>query len=183
MKEQNSWSKTGAYGPIWARVRELRDYLSEMESKFDFDSGKLNQALGIEIQKRGPDPDGCEGIYDHYSDEFYRIEYLFPPIFRYTAATTLYSLLESSIAILCQEIKRSKNCELEVNDMRGNGIEQARLYLEKVHGVKFPENTHGWNEIQKLNRIRNCIVHAEGNIQRTKSPSKIRNIVEQTKGL
>lgn len=183
MKGQNSWFKTGVYGPIWARVGELRDYLAEMESKFDFDSGPLNQGMAAEI-KKSPVPDSShDDIYDNYSDQFYRIDYIFRYIFRYSAVVAVYSLLESSMAILCLAIKRSKNYEVEVNDMRGNGIEQARLYLEKVHGVKFPENTHVWNEIQKLNRIRNCIVHAEGNIQRTKSPSKIRNIVEQTKGL
>jgi hypothetical protein len=72
---------------------------------------------------------------------------------------------------------------VELTDLKGDGIERARLYLTKVCEIQFPDGSHEWAEIQKLNNIRNCIVHAEGNVDDVRSPTKLRNIVKNTKGI
>jgi len=76
-----------------------------------------------------------------------------------------------------------KDLSVELKDLRGDGIERARLYLTKVCGVQLPCEGHAWAEIQKLNNIRNCIVHAEGNVDDVSSPTKLKNIVRNTKGI
>ncbi|MFC1463001.1 hypothetical protein ACFLQU_05270, partial [Verrucomicrobiota bacterium] len=61
------------------------------------------------------------------------------------------------------------------------GIARSKTYLEKACGVDFPMKH--WSAMQKLNRVRNCIVHAEGDIERARSPDKLEHIVGNTKHL
>ena len=84
---------------------------------------------------------------------------------------------------LCTILQKMNDLNVELNDLRGDGIERARLYLTKVCEIQFPDASHEWAEIQKLNSIRNCIVHAEGNVDDVRSPTKLRNIVKNTKGI
>ena len=72
---------------------------------------------------------------------------------------------------------------LKLEDVRGDGIERAKLYLSKVCLIDFPEQSNEWNMMQKLNSIRNCVVHAEGIVPNVKSPKKLKNIINNTDGL
>ena len=65
-----------------------------------------------------------------------------------------------------------KKLSLELSDLKNDGIERAKEYLVKVCHINFPEKSHEWSEIQKLKQIRNCIVHAEGNIEKVISTKK-----------
>jgi hypothetical protein len=49
--------------------------------------------------------------------------------------------------------------------------------------IDFPESSHEWQEIKKFNAIRNCIVHAEGDVSEVKNPQKLKNIIRSTTGI
>ena len=105
--------------------------------------------------------------------------------FHYSTIVTVYSLLEISLNDLCRYLCNSKKLSSSLEELRGKGIKRAKLYLEKVCLIDFPENNE-WNEILKFNEIRNCIVHAQGDIEDAKSPKspkKLRNIVANTSGV
>lgn len=53
----------------------------------------------------------------------------------------------------------------------------------KVCKVDFPTDSHEWNEIIKLNLFRNCIIHAQGNVDKVKSATKLRKVIENTEGV
>ncbi|HUX80237.1 MAG TPA: hypothetical protein VMW10_10920, partial [Alphaproteobacteria bacterium] len=78
--------------------------------------------------------------------------------------------LEISLNDLCRYLCNSKKLYLSLEDLRGDGTERAKLYLTKACLIDFPESSNEWNEILKLNKIRNCIVHAQGDILNAKSP-------------
>ena len=63
---------------------------------------------------------------------------------------------------LCDLVQLFYHSPLGVKDLRGKGIKQARLYLEKVAKINFEELNAEWAELVTLNRIRNYIVHADG---------------------
>ena len=77
-------------------------------------------------------------------------------------------------------MRKTCNLSLELEELRGEGIERAKLYLAKLCSIKFPESNKEWNEIQKLNKIRNCIVHADGDIRNTRNTEKLINIIKST---
>lgn len=122
-------------------------------------------------------------IGEYFGEENYRIEELFMKNFRYSMIVAIYSFCETTLNDLCYYLYRSKGLLLQLDEVRGEGIERAKLYLIKVCLINFPEKDHDWQEILKLNSIRNCIIHAEGDVDDMKSPAKLRNIIKNTKGI
>ena len=59
----------------------------------------------------------------------------------------------------------------------------VKNYLSKVCVIDFPKSSINWNEIKKLNRIRNCIVHSDGEIESSFGKEKLKNIINSTSGL
>lgn len=88
--------------------------------------------------------------------------------------------MESSLNDLCLILKESNSIELEINELKDDGIFRAKNYLKKVCKINFPDSSHEWNEIEKLNRLRNCLVHAGGNIKKSSNQTKIENIVKDS---
>ena len=66
---------------------------------------------------------------------------------------------------------------------RGEGIVRAKDYLEKLAKVDFSALNDEWSHLMTLNRIRNCIVHCEGDIKSSTSAAQLQNIVNKTRGL
>lgn len=67
--------------------------------------------------------------------------------------------------------------------LKDDGIQRAKSYLTKVCRIDFPINSYEWNEVLKLNLFRNCIIHAQGDVDKVKSTTKLRNTIENTTGI
>lgn len=181
--KKKTWFYRGYFGFIKGRTSQFRDYVFELESRFSHDLKSLEKEYEKEIRQKGTDAEFENYLTDFYADEFHRINRIFLRAFRYSAIVTIYCLLETSMNSLCNLLKQMKGLSIELDELRGDGIERAKLYLSKICDIKFPENSHEWSQIQKLNKIRNCIVHADGDIWRVRSPEKLNNIVKNTRGI
>ncbi len=85
---------------------------------------------------------------------------------------SLYSFLEQSLLRLVKISEKDR--KIKIDDISGNGIIfKAKKYLEKVIEIDFEEINDEWNEITKLNQLRNLFVHSSNLILR-KSESKKR---------
>jgi uncharacterized protein YutE (UPF0331/DUF86 family) len=120
-------------------------------------------------------------LYDSFVDFSENLEESFKRNLNYSFITLLYSFLESSLNDLCSFLKEQKNLDLNFNDLNREGIIRAKNYLEKVCKLCFSAIGNEWNEIEKLNKIRNCIVHTNGNVEKFRQTTKIKNIAEHTK--
>ena len=162
---------------------EMRNYVSEIERKFHNDMKSLRERFHEEINCDEVDPALSGEIAEYYSEENYIIENIYIKTFRYSSLISIYSFLEISMHQLCRYLKRHKNIEIEIEDIKGDGINRPKIYISKACGISFPDTSNEWNEIIKLNKIRNCLVHCEGNISLANSPSKLKNIINDTVGL
>jgi hypothetical protein len=97
--------------------------------------------------------------FSYFQGSRHRYSVEFPSIMRTSLFLSCYSFLENHLITICKEIQRKKKLELGVGDLKHNGIEKAQVYLKKVAGLNFPEQSPEWNYIKKCNKIRNCIVH------------------------
>jgi hypothetical protein len=80
---------------------------------------------------------------------------------------SLLSLVELSLVEIAE-----KDRKIKIDDISGNGIIfKAKMYLEKVIEIDFKKINNEWNEITKLNQLRNLFVHSSNSILR-KSESK-----------
>lgn len=166
----------GYFGFIKARIDTFAEFVFEVESKFEEDLRSKNEEFDELVgEARGTEIEA--NVADYLADDYRKIESHFPQHLRYSAIVSIYSLLEDSMNSICRFLTTQRNLPLELNDLNDKGIFRAQKYLTKVCGIDFPETSREWNEIRKLNKVRNCIVHTNGNA------SKIEEMARQTRGI
>ncbi|MFA6411571.1 MAG: hypothetical protein WCW53_02670 [Syntrophales bacterium] len=168
---------------IRLKLQDIKEYYTELEDKFARDIIKLSERYEEEISEKNLTQEMKEEVAAYFGEEQSRFEELFLKNFRYSIIVTIYSFLETTLNDLCHHLYHSKKSLLTLDEVKGTGIERARLYLQKVCLIDFPEKSHDWQKIQKFNLVRNCIVHAEGNVEEVKSPEKLKKIIKNTRGI
>lgn len=163
------------------RLEEFRQYTLEIESKFDSDKNALSRSYDEAI--KGLSEDEAREVEDYFSDDYYIIEEIHVGMYRKSTLVSVYSFLESSMNGLCKHLCSRHTYPVELNDLRGEGIVRAKDYLEKLAKVDFSSINGEWSHLMTLNKIRNCIVHSEGDIKASKSSSQLANIIANTLGV
>ena len=91
-----------------------------------------------------------------------QFEFTFPGILWKSIFLNFYFFLESSLDQICNNIQNSKDYELTLKDISGNGIFRSSLYLKKVCGITKSFDTETWQSLNEFNKIRNILVHSNG---------------------
>lgn len=165
------------------RLDEIKKYYEEIEGKFQTEKKRLAKAYEAKVASTKMDEDTKYEIDEYFSEEHYEIENIFLKNLRYSAVVSVYSFLEVALNDLCAYLKRAMGLLLDLGDLTGDGIMRAKVFLIKVCKVDFPEKSNEWQEIMKLNLVRNCIVHTQGDVRCVSSPTKLKDVVRNTKGL
>lgn len=163
------------------RLEEFRQYTLEIEAKFDSD--KIALSSSYEIAIAGLSEDEKREIEDYFSDDYYIIEEIHVGLYRKSTLVSVYSFLENSMNSLCRLLGTRHTYPVSLNDLRGEGIIRAKDYLEKLAKVDFNALNDEWSHLMTLNKIRNCIVHSEGDIKASKSSTQLENVINATSGL
>ncbi len=178
--KKKTWFYIGYFGFVKGRTTDFRDYILELERKFSSDSKALKKNYEKHITQTASDAEFENN--DFYANEIYRIENVFLRIFRYSAIVTIYSLFEASKNSLCRLLKQKRHLDVRVDGSRGRGIQKGSMKSRRI----APESSYECPEIQNLKKIRDCIVHTDGDVLRfrdTKLTRELKNIVRNTSGL
>lgn len=84
---------------------------------------------------------------------------LFANYLRYSCIALLFLTLEYQIHEICQATRLYKSIKSSIKRPQREILNYYKDYLEKEIGVVVD-----WSKIFDLNKIRNCIIHASGNI-------------------
>ena len=77
---------------------------------------------------------------------------------------TAYGTFEHFLVRICQQHHaQGSNQGLALNELRGDGIDRAKLYLTKVAKIELPE-TNEWQDLNDYRSLRNSFVHEQGYI-------------------
>lgn len=57
-----------------------------------------------------------------------------------------------------------RSYQSSLSDIKRKGIDRSTNYLEKVAGIDVHKTSSEWNEIKKIQKIRNVIVHQDGKL-------------------
>ena len=163
------------------RLEEFRQYTLEIEANFDSDKNALSSSYDKAIE--GLSDDEISEVENYFSDDYYIIEEIHVGLYRKSTVVSVYSFLENSMNSLCRHLGSRHTYPVSLNDLRGEGIVRAKDYLEKLAKVDFTALNGEWSHLMNLNKIRNCIVHSEGDIKASKSPTQLENIINSTSGL
>ena len=90
--------------------------------------------------------------------------------FRYSGVTLLVTTIETVLLEVCHELRTSRSLLLTVGDLNGRTHQKALKYLRKVAGIQLPASTF-LSTLSDVVTVRNCIVHAGGNVTSMSKPS------------
>jgi len=98
----------------------------------------------------------------------------YPHILRSSLFTTAYAIFEVFLNSLCKELE-AHIAGAGLHDLRGEGIQRARLYLAKVVGVTFPD-TDAWERLVLYGKLRNAMVHSQGDLTDNRNLAAIKQL-------
>ena len=106
------------------------------------------------------DPVIREEVWVHLASEGHDFDILNQLTFRALFVASV-SLFEFELLRICHKAQRhSSNQELAI-DPYGFNLRKAKGYLSSL-GVQVPDHLMEWNDVQRLYRIRNAVVHGGG---------------------
>jgi hypothetical protein len=112
---------------------------------------------------------------DYLSDTVPEMQYLqetIPLMFWNAAFLSMYFFLEHQLVNLCRHYQKDRKLQIGPEDLKDQGIQAARKYLEKVLLLPFPADTT-WNELMHYNRVRNVFVHNGGKVSTKEEPTTL----------
>ncbi|WP_191565978.1 hypothetical protein [Metabacillus idriensis] len=133
-------------------INEMENFLSnqlyELEEQFKKDTSNL-------------DSDEAENIFEYqYEDQFYYFRNEFPNILRKSFITSLYSFLEQELNRICLHLEKNNNFEKTLDNLTNDrGIFKSYKFLSQIARVNLSTVRYEWEEIKKVNKIRNHFVH------------------------
>jgi hypothetical protein len=100
-------------------------------------------------------------FYEWHGVEYSQIEDSFPNIHRNSLFIAAYSELESNLTFICRAVAAEKGSAAPVF-RQGGLLEQIKSFLQESIGIRWPIAPQLWDEIIKMRRVRNAIVHNRG---------------------
>lgn len=97
-------------------------------------------------------------------------------LIRHSLFTSTYSLLETFLNDLCSTLKKERNLLIDIGDLNGSGIFRAQTYLSKILHVEFPSSHRSWQRIGNYNKLRNCLVHTDGQLSKESNKQLLKYI-------
>ncbi|MCY8718430.1 hypothetical protein [Bacillus sp. S10C12M] len=158
----------------------ISDQLQTFKEYAEFVEGNLRRELNEYDELFKNYNMEADDFLDWHYDEISQYRDHFPSIMRNSLFISIYSFLEDKIIDLCNQTDETG---IELDDLRGDGIKRASLFIKKVKKENFPDDTKEWHFIQNANKIRNCLVHCGGDIDKAKKPNKVRNAVNELKNV
>lgn len=110
-----------------------------------------------------------------------QLENSYPALLWQTTFLQTYFMMESALDEVCKNIVMTEGYNVRAEDMKGNGIRRAVLYLTKIANMKAPFEGETWARITDINEIRNIFVHSNGYAKR--SNQKVPKYPERFQGL
>ena len=109
----------------------------------------------------------------------------YPNSFRNSFLVQIFSFFEKKLKEICLEHYKITETVFSINDLKGNSdIEKAKKYLTKTCSIKFSELNPEWNFMNDIRKIRNIIVHSQGEINQLHNDWKtIWNFINNNKSL
>ena len=157
----------------------LKHYAMTLESLLGDEQKKLYSRVEEEAAKwQGQDIDEFYGIYE--TDEW-RLSKVFPNLLRASFFVASYSFLEHKLLDICRYFQKKYPHAVGLADLKGSKISTAQIYLKKVVGIDFPDQSSSWADIIIFTHIRNFIVHNDGQLDESNRATEVKSFINQRK--
>mgnify|MGYP001577701056 CR=1 FL=1 len=159
---------------------DLKDYVNFMENQLQH----VREAERAKIPQKPPR--SSEEEFMEWQAELYyyenQIEKDFPNKARYSFVVLLQIIIESRTRGVCNSIADRRSFSLKEKDLKGASLERLKTYLEKVAQVRLPDEKT-LQEVNDIQKVRNCIVHAGGELELSKDKARLIQLVKESNGI
>ncbi len=100
-------------------------------------------------------------------------EKIFPEALYYSFIVLLYGEIETSLKRMCDLFHEMRQTPLRAKELSGDTLSQCMTFLHRLCGIPS-EAIKSLPDIRDLAKVRNCIVHASGLIERVSDSDKKR---------
>jgi hypothetical protein len=162
-----------------ATLDGLAQYYETTESQLQLVKQEEYGQITSEIRswKLSPEDESTEwdlAMQEHTA----RHDMLFTNFLRYSFVVLLFLVLENKLRELCEIIGKLKGKTPPA--AQRDIVKQYKRFLEDA-GVSIAQQV--WESVHDLNKVRNCIVHASGNVARTAGKEYLRILARRDPGL
>jgi hypothetical protein len=127
----------------WKMEEAIRDLLEEEKQRWS----TMQDAVTRLMRKKG---------------EVWKLLDFFPTTLHYSFIVALYIHTESKLTYICNHIQNTRSLPLRLSHFNGSLIDRSKRYL--VTYASLPISNASWSVIDELSKVRDCIVHCNGNI-------------------
>lgn len=188
------------------KLSYYEDYLTSIEKFIDNETAALSEHFQLAVEQakgdahfqtdlrellsQGVRASEEELIYPGFEEEFQRLDY-YPNILRRSLFVAIFSdlLLATMFAICRREAEKGdffgEPFDNFFKGQKRNGksdIEALGNYLEQEIGITV-SSYEEWTEFLHFNDLRNCIVHDEGRLRKSRKKNELISYVEASKPL
>jgi len=108
--------------------------------------------------------DEIDKYNEFYNEEIWHISETLPGAQWLSTYLLSFAFFEKYMNEICKIIGRNHEHSLLLSDIKGKGVERAKIYLSKGFGVVVPFEGCDWDCIKKLLALRNVIAHTSGEL-------------------
>jgi hypothetical protein len=116
----------------------------------------------IEKEKANRSQDEKDYLDGWYEDEFVQLQEEFPRLQRYALFTTAMAMVETNVVALCHTLQNIMGLSVLYKKPRNNIVVNSINYLRDHAKIDMSRINYDIDQIDMLRRLRNCIVHSEG---------------------
>lgn len=145
-------------------------YCKFTEESLEHEKIKLNKNYKKKIGELSPDE---KDDFEQFAIEVHwKLHDVFP-VFQWTSIyNSAYNMFEKHINDLCKIYEKKRTIKIGLKDLKGQGIERAKIFLSKVIGITNVFDSKEWSEIQDYSKVRNILVHTSGELDLTQKKHK-----------
>jgi hypothetical protein len=145
--------------PMVSYLEDIEDYLEEF-----FENIKTSSADHIKEEEETLSSKELDELRGIEQDNINFYEGVYPRMLFNSFMISCFSFLERDLQRHCRRLRAEKQIPISLVDLRGdNVLERSKLYL-RLAGLALPCDDATWQELKQFYKIRNCIVHSDGQI-------------------
>lgn len=159
------------YSDVLFELDLLRSYTASIEKQIIESINAFHREKQTQIHEIDPEQSYADIVTTHQGldDSTYHLatifEEYFPSLQRRSALITLFSFLEYQLDELCRLFANDQKFPVSLNDLKDKGIDRSYRYLKKVVGLQIDNSTLTWQNIKRIQGLRNEIVHNDGKLK------------------
>jgi len=150
-------------------LKYLRSYVVDISEAISEKGDALEENMISDIDSR---PDDEEILVGLFNKEITKLK----SYFYHSSIVLVYTLLESSLSHLSEEIKNCTNSKLSLKDLSDNNlIRKSIRYIELTCDIDLKKEKKLYDRICEFQQLRNQIVHSNSRVKGNNSSALAKN--------